>query len=129
MDLQTTRTWAEIDLRALRANAVALREALPEGSALLGVVKAIHLKVEEEGGVVWVVRGDDVELHDLGRTGIKLIEVDVGNGLVGDDAHVLLVGALHLAARHYMAQQARTREDPSVKVKGELGHGEPPVTF
>lgn len=40
MDLQTTRTWAEIDLRALRANAVALREALPEGSALLGVVKA-----------------------------------------------------------------------------------------
>ena len=40
MDLQMTRTWAEISLGALRHNAGALQKVLPENSALLGVVKA-----------------------------------------------------------------------------------------
>ena len=40
MEIETTRTWTEIDLGALRANAKALRSALPAGSSLLGVVKA-----------------------------------------------------------------------------------------
>ncbi len=40
MDLQTTRTWAEISLDALRHNALALRAAAGEGCTLLGVVKA-----------------------------------------------------------------------------------------
>ena len=40
IDPRMTRTWAEISLSALRHNARELRRSLPEGSALLGVVKA-----------------------------------------------------------------------------------------
>lgn len=40
MDVQKTRTWAEISLGALRHNAAELRAALPESCRLLGVVKA-----------------------------------------------------------------------------------------
>jgi alanine racemase len=39
-NLQTTRTWAEISLEALRHNARALRAAVGENCILLGVVKA-----------------------------------------------------------------------------------------
>ena len=40
MDIQTTRTWAEISRVALRHNAAALRAAAGQDCALLGVVKA-----------------------------------------------------------------------------------------
>ena len=40
MDPNTTRTWAEISLSALKNNAAALIAALPGDSSLLGVVKA-----------------------------------------------------------------------------------------
>ena len=40
MDIQTTRTWAEISLGALRHNARQLLGAVPEGCGVLGVVKA-----------------------------------------------------------------------------------------
>ena len=40
LDLQKTRTWAEISEEALRHNARALRAAIPENCLLLGVVKA-----------------------------------------------------------------------------------------
>jgi len=40
MDIQTTRTWAEISLGALRHNARQLLSSVPEGCAVLGVVKA-----------------------------------------------------------------------------------------
>ena len=39
-NLQTTRTWAEISLEALRHNARELRAAVGEDCILLGVVKA-----------------------------------------------------------------------------------------
>ena len=36
----TKRTWAEVDLSAIRHNYQAIRAALPEGCRFLGVVKA-----------------------------------------------------------------------------------------
>ena len=40
MDMQKTRTWAEISLGALRHNVETIRAALPRNCALMGVVKA-----------------------------------------------------------------------------------------
>ena len=98
MDMQKTRTWAEISLDALRHNARALKAAAGEHSILLGVVKA------------------DAYGHGAPRTAAALREAGCGYLAVacvqealelrsaGETLPILILGAVDAAFAPLMAE-------------------------
>lgn len=97
MDIQKTRTWAEISLSALRHNVLELRRSLPDGCALLGVVKA-----DAYGhGAVEIAAA----LHESGCRYLAVAcpqeALDLRNA--GETAPILILGAVDAAFAHEMA--------------------------
>lgn len=103
MDAQKTRTWAEVSLSALRHNARELQKVLPEGCALMGVVKADGYG---HGSVV-VSR----TLHEAGCRYLAVACPEEAEALrqAGENLPILVLGASDAAYAPMLAENRITQ--------------------
>lgn len=102
LQLQTTRTWAEISLAALRHNAAELRRAAGEDCALLGVVKA-DAYGHGADAVAEVLRQEG-----FGYLAVACVQEALSLRAAGQTLPILILGAVDAAFAPVLAENRVT---------------------
>lgn len=135
MELRMTRTWAEISLDALRANAKNMLAVLPGGTILLGVVKAdayghgavrcaAALREAGCGYLAVASPGEALELREAGETLPILILGAVDPALAPELAdHRITLAAESLDKARALSAALRPGQTLRIHIKLDTGMG------